>query len=219
LIGRRQLIGRPIEAIKPPTPLIRRPKRTLGALALGLCAIGVAIGSGADFSARTANPSNTFSAGSLSMENSKDGTAIFSPSNMKPGGAPQTGTVDIKNTGSIDGVFTVSRDQVTNTDTGGNNPAPFATKVGLGIVDCGKFTTANTAYGVEVVTPTCGDSDDTTLYLGSLANENSPIALGTYHAGEQHRYRFEGSLASSAGNEYQSDSASARYVFDAVQTP
>src|SRR3954471_3393561 len=81
-------------------PLIRRPKRTLGALALGLCALGVAIGSGADFSAQTANPSNTFSAGSLRMDNSRDGSAIFAPTNMKPGGQAQTGLVDIRNTGS-----------------------------------------------------------------------------------------------------------------------
>src|SRR4051812_45442882 len=84
-------------------PLIKRPKRTLGPLALGLAALGVAVGSGADFSAETANPSNTFSAGSLSMDNSKDGAAILSASNMQPGGEPQTGVVDIKNTGSIDG--------------------------------------------------------------------------------------------------------------------
>jgi spore coat-associated protein N len=193
-------------------------KRTLAALILGLCAIATAVGSGADFSARTANPSNTFSAGSLSMENSKDGTAIFSPTNMKPGGAPQTGVVDIKNTGSIDGAFTLTRDQLTNSDSGADNPTPFATKVAVAIVDCGKYSTWNGPYGPEQVTPTCGDGDDSTLYLGSLANENSPLALGTYHPGEQHRYQFEGSLDSSAGNEYEGDGASARYVFDAAQT-
>ena len=90
------------------TPRDSRPKGTLAALALGLAAIATAVGSGADFSARTANPSNTFSAGALSMENSKDGTAIFSPTGMKPGGAAQTGIVDIKNTGSIDGVSSSS---------------------------------------------------------------------------------------------------------------
>jgi spore coat-associated protein N len=194
------------------------PKRTLAALILGLCAIATAVGSGADFSARTANPSNTFSAGSLSMENSKDGTAIFSPTNMKPGGAPQTGILDIKNTGSIDGAFTLTRDQLTNSDSGGDNPTPFAAKVAVGIVDCGKYSTWNGPYGPERVTPTCGDGDDTTLYLGSLANENSPLALGTYQPGEQHRYQFEGSLDSSAGHEYEGDGASARYVFDAAET-
>jgi hypothetical protein len=210
--------GRP-DATSGERPRDSRSKRTLGALALGLAAIATAVGSGADFSARTANPSNTFSAGALSMENSKDGSAIFSATNMRPGGAPDAGVVDIKNTGSIDGVFSLSRDQLTSTDAAGDNPAPFAAKVAVGIVDCGKFTIANTAYGTETVTPTCGDADDATLYLGSLANENSAVALGTYHPGEQHRYRFEGSLASSAGNEYQGDGASARYVFDAVQTP
>jgi hypothetical protein len=194
-------------------------KRTLATLALGLIAVATAVGSGADFSARTANPSNTFSAGALSMENSKDGSAILNASNMKPGGAPETGVVDIKNTGSIDGVFTLSRDELTSTDANNDNPAPFATKVAVAIVDCGRFTISYGPYGPEPVTPTCGDGDDSTLYVGSLANHNSPIDLGTYQPGEQHRYRFEGSLASSAGNEYENDGASARYVFDAVQKP
>jgi hypothetical protein len=194
-------------------------KRILATLALGLIAIGTAVGSGADFSARTANPSNTFSTGSLSMENSKDGAAILNASDMKPGGPPKTGVVDIKNTGSIDGAFTLSRDQLTSADAGNDNPTPFASKVAIGVVDCGKFTIANTPYGQEPVTPTCGDGDDSTLYLGSLANENSPIALGTYQPGEKHRYDFESSLAGDTGNQYQGDSASARYVFDAAQTP
>jgi hypothetical protein len=199
--------------------LIRRPKRTLGALALALCAIGVAIGSGADFTARTANPSNTFSAGSLSMDNSKNGAAIFSATNMKPGGAAQTGVVDIKNTGTIDGVFTLSRDQLTNSDGGDPNPTPFASKVGVSIVDCGKYMVVNGPYGPETVTPTCGDENDSTVYNGTLANHNAPVELGIYHPGDQHRYRFGGSLDASAGNEYTGDGSSARYVFDAVQTP
>jgi hypothetical protein len=178
----------------------------------------VAIGSGADFNARTANPSNTFSAGSLSMENSKDGTAIFSATNMKPGGAPQTGVVDIKNTGSLDGVFSLSRDQLSSTDSGANNPVPFAAKVVVGVVDCGKYSIWNGPYGPEPVTPTCGDADDRTVHLGPLSGHNGSVELGTYHAGEQHRYQFEASLDSSAGNEYGGDGASARYVFDAVQT-
>jgi hypothetical protein len=199
--------------------LIRRPKRTLGALALGLCALGVAIGSGADFTAQTANPSNTFSAGSLSMENSRNGSAIFSPANMKPGGPAQTGTVDIKNTGSIDGAFTLRRDQLVSTDGGAANSAPFATKVNVKIVDCGKYTTVNTPYGTETVTPTCGDPDDGTLYNGTLAAETADVALGVYRPGDQHRYQFGGSLDSSAGNEFSGDGASARYVFDAAETP
>ena len=194
-------------------------RRTLATLALGLIAVATAVGSGADFSARTANPSNTFSAGALSMENSKDGTAILSATNMRPGGPAESGIVDIKNTGSIDGVFTLTRDQLTSTDANGDNQAPFDTKVVVGVVDCGKFTISNGPYGPEPVTPTCGDTDDTTLSLGPLSRQNDPIALGTFEPGEKHRYHFEASLASTAGNEYENDSASARYVFDAVQKP
>ena len=179
--------------------LIRRPKRTLGALALGLCAIGVAVGSGADFSAQTADGVSTFSAGSLSMENSKNGAAIFSATNMKPGGAAQTGVVDIKNTGSIDGVFKLTRDRLTNTDAGAPNPSPFATKVNVWVVDCGKFSTRD---GATQATPTCGDADDSTLYNGTLAGQTTAVSLGTFQPEEQHRYQFATMLDSSAGNEY-----------------
>src|SRR4051794_15368001 len=108
-------------------------KRTLATLALGLIAVATAVGSGADFTARTANPSNTFSAGTLSMENSKDGTAILNADNLKPGGDPKTGVVDIKNTGSIDGAFTLTRDQLTSTDANNDNPSPFASKLAVGV--------------------------------------------------------------------------------------
>lgn len=201
------------------TQVIKRPKRTLGALALALCAIGVAIGSGADFSARTANPSNTFSAGSLSMDNSKNGAAIFSATNMKPGAAAQTGIVDIKNTGSIDGAFKLTRDGLANTDSGDANPVPFASKVVVWVADCGKFTIVNGPYGPDPVTPTCGDENDNTLYQGTLTNQNSAVELGTFQPGDEHRYWFGATLDSSAGNEYSGDGSSARYVFDAVQTP
>jgi hypothetical protein len=199
--------------------IVRRPKRTLGTLALGLCALGVAIGSGADFTAQTANPSNTFSAGSLSMDNSKNGSAIFAPTNMRPGGPAQTGVVDIKNTGSVDGAFTLSRDELTSTDGGVASPTPFATKINVKIVDCGKFTIWYGPYGPVPVTPTCGDADDSSVYDGTLAGENADLELGTYRPGDQHRYQFGGSLDASAGNEYFDDGASARYVFDAVETP
>src|SRR4051812_22028204 len=194
-------------------------KRTLASLALGLLAIATAVGSGADFSARTANPSNTFSAGALSMENSKDGTAILNAHDLKPGDTPKTGVVDIENTGSIEGVFKVSRDELTNSDSNNDDPSPFATKVAIGVVDCGKFGINYTAYGPEPATPICGDADDHTLYLGSLASQNSPIELGTYQPGEKHRYDFEASLDANAGDAYQGDSASARYVFDATKKP
>jgi spore coat-associated protein N len=192
--------------------LIGRPKRTLGALALGLCAVGVAVGSGADFSAEAANPANTFSAGSLSIDDSIPNAAIFSPTNMKPGAPAQTGTVDIRNTGSLPGDFTLSRDQLANTDSGVPSATPYATKVVLTVVDCGAYSGSTP--------PACGDADDVTPYdHHTLAAMDTAVALGRFQPGERHRYRFAAALDGTAGNEYQGDSASARFVWTAVQTP
>jgi hypothetical protein len=192
--------------------LIRHPKRTIAALATGLAAAGVAVGSGADFSAQSANPANTFTAGTLTMDNSRAGAAIFAPSDLKPGAPGQTGTVDIANTGSLPGVFSLSRDGLASTDTGAANPTPFATKVNVTVVDCGTFAGDGGAPG-------CGDAGDSTVYNGTLAGESADHPLGTFAAGEKHRYRFAAELAASAGNEYQGDSSSARYVWNSVQTP
>jgi hypothetical protein len=192
------------------TSLAARPRRTIAALTTALLAAGVAVGSGADFTSRTANPANTFSAGALTIDNSRDGAAIFSPSNMKPGGAPQTGTVDIANEGTIAGSFTLSRDQLQSTDTGESNPTAFAAKVDLTVVDCGKF-------GAGGAAPPCGDGDDTEVYAGTLAAMEQSLALGDYGAGEKHRFQFGATLDGSATNAYQGDSSSARFVWDAAQ--
>src|SRR5437764_8712182 len=120
--------------------MVKRPKRTLASLTLALIAIAVSIGSGANFTSRAENPSNTFAAGIVKMDNSKANAAILAASNMKPGAPPQTGTVDIQNTGSMDMVVTLTRDQLSSTDTGAPNPAPFADKMNLTVADCGAFS-------------------------------------------------------------------------------
>jgi spore coat-associated protein N len=189
--------------------LAARPRRTVTALATALAAAGVAVGSGADFTSRSANPANTFTAGTLVMDNSRDAAAIFSPSNMKPGGAPQTGTVDIQNKGSLAAAFTLTRDQLDSTDAGASNPSAFATKVNLVVTDCGAYDGATA--------PGCGDAGETEVYSGTLAAMDAATRLGDYSAGEKHRYQFAAALDASAGNEYQGDSSSARFVWDAAQ--
>jgi spore coat-associated protein N len=186
-----------------------RPRRSLTALATALAAAGVAVGSGADFTSQSANPANTFTAGALAMDNSKDAAAVFSPSNMRPGGAPQTGTIDIANDGSLEGTFTVTRDQLESTDTGAENPTAFAAKVNLVVTDCGEFGAAGA--------PACGDGDDAQVYGGTLAAMDAAAPLGDFAADEKHRYQFAAALDGSAGNEYQGDASSARFVWDATQ--
>jgi hypothetical protein len=188
--------------------LAAQPRLALGALVTLLLAAGAVVGSGADFTASSANPANTFSSGTLSVANSKAGTAILSASNLRPGDPAQTGTVDIENDGSLSGTFTLSRGAVTNTDAAN----PLAAKLNVTVADCGVF--------VGSTAPTCGDIDDTTKYSGTLADMGTTghdiAGLGTFTAAAKHRYRFSVALDSSAGNAYQGDSATAQFDFNAA---
>jgi hypothetical protein len=186
--------------------LIKRPKHSLAALTAVLAAVGIAVGSGADFSATSANPSNTFASGTLSIDNSKENAAVFTPSNMRPGSPTQTGTVDIKNTGSLAGTFSLKRTDLVDDST---VPATLSSKINLVVTDCGLFD-GSTA-------PDCGDGDDVSKYSGTLSAMSSTIGLGSYAASAKHRYQFAATLDSSADNSYQGDSASARFQWDAVQ--
>src|ERR687892_477283 len=89
--------------------LTSQPKLALGALLILLLAAGAVVGSGADFTASSANPANTFASGTLSILNSKPGAAVLTAGNLRPGGPAATGEVDIKNDGSLSGAFTLSR--------------------------------------------------------------------------------------------------------------
>src|SRR3954447_3216446 len=125
---RRQL---PIES-EPPTgspmsrlaTLSRHPRRTLATLATVLAAVGVTVASGADFTASSANPANTFSTGTLTMSNSSANSAILSLSGMRPTDTT-TGTVDIANTGSLSGAFSLTR----GTPDDSNPSYPLSTKL------------------------------------------------------------------------------------------
>jgi spore coat-associated protein N len=182
--------------------LAAQPRLALGALLTLLLAAGAVAGSGADFTASSANPSNTFASGTLTIGNSKEGLAVLSASNLRPGETAQSGDVDIENTGSLSGTFTLATGTVTNSDVAN----PLAGKLNLTVVDCGTFagTTA----------PTCGDGDDVDKYSGTVAAMGT-TALGSYAAGAKHRYRFSVALDTSAGNAYQGGTATVPFNFDA----
>jgi hypothetical protein len=191
--------------------MVEHPRRAVAALATGLAAIGVAIGSGADFTAQSANASTAFIGGTLSIDNTHEGGSFFDPGYMTPGGPPEIGVVDIQNTGRLAGRFTVTRDAYENHDTDEPAPTPMGEELQLEVVDCGTFDGENP--------PQCGDSGDATVYArGTLAAMSGPIGLGRFEPGERHRYRFAAELPASVGNEYQGDSTSAGFVWDAVQT-
>jgi hypothetical protein len=174
--------------------LVARPKRTLAALATVLVAVGITAASGADFTATSANADTTFATGTLTIENSKEAAAIFaSTSDMRPGDAARTGTVDIENTGSLSGVFKLKRGTVTDSDS----TSKLSAKLDLVVKDCGNFASG---------TPTC-DAGDPVEYTGTIAAMSSDVALSTFAGGEKHRYEFSVTVNTSADNDYQGQSS------------
>jgi hypothetical protein len=188
--------------------LAANPRLALGALLTLLLAAAAVVGSGADFNASSANPSNTFAAGTMTILNSKEGTAVLSATNLRPGNSAN-GTVDIQNSGSLSGAFTLSR--TTPVDSDSTNP--LSGKLNLTVVDCGTF--------VGATPPTCGDGDDVAKYsAGTIAQMGTTghlvTGLGTYAANEKHRYQITVQLDSSAGNAYQGDTSSVEFDWNAA---
>ena len=175
------------------------PRRSLAAMATLLIAVGVTAASGANFSATSANPANTFTAGTMTIQNSKAPGAILTASNMKPGDPATKGVVDIKNTGSLAGAFTVGKTALTNSD--GSNP--MAAKLNVILTDCG--TDLDCAAGTNSV-----------KYTGTLAAMGTGIALSSFAANEERRYEFSVALDASADNNYQGDNSVATFTWDAV---
>jgi spore coat-associated protein N len=186
--------------------LAASPRRALAALATVLVAVGITGASGANFSASSANPNNTFTAGTLTMLNSKDNAAVLTASNMRPGAPATTGTVDIQNTGSLSAPFVLSKGTVSNDDLAN----PMADKLNLKVVDCGDFSGG---------TPACTGADPT-VYQGTVTQMGTAghlvSALGTFAANEKHRYEFSVDLDGSADDNYQGDSSTVQFLWNAT---
>jgi hypothetical protein len=193
--------------------LAAHPRRTVGALAVVLAAVGITVGSGANFTARAANPTNTFTAGTLSIDNSKgngsSASAILNASNLKPGDSG-SGLVDIQNTGSVAGAFTLSTGSAADS-TG----VSLLGQLDVRIEDCGVWTTVN---GMPTP-PSCGSGRVLTATTGTTKlNAVGSIDAGTFAANEKHRYKFDVTLPSSTGNSFQGTSASIAFNWDAQTT-
>ena len=182
--------------------LASQPRLALGALLTMLLAAGAVVGSGADFTASSANPANTFASGTLSILNSNEGSAVLSAGNLRPAGTPAVGVVDIKNTGSLSGDFELSRSAPVDSDAA----HPLSGKLNITVVDCGTFSSG---------TPACGDDDDVTRVSGGTIASMATTSLGTYAAGEKRRYRFTVQLDGSAGDDYQGGESEVEFDFNA----
>jgi len=180
--------------------LAAHPRRTIGALAVVLAAVGVTVGSGANFSAHAANPNNTFATGTLSITNTP-ASALFTLPNMRPGDI-EVGEVDIENSGTLAGDFTLS----TSAPTGS---AVLLSTIDLVVEDCGMY--------IGPIAPDCTDGDEVERYNGKL-NAVGAAGLGNYAAADKHRYRFTVTLPGSAGDALQGTSAAITFDWDAVSS-
>jgi hypothetical protein len=77
----------------------------------------------------------------------------------------------------------------------------------------GKLNVVVTDCGADQDCTTAGDNSNT--YTGTLAAMSSQISLGTWNAGEQHKYEFAVALDSSADNNYETGSSTATFTWDA----
>ena len=180
--------------------LLRHSKMWILALvALGIAA-ALAVASVSLFTSSSANPDNTFTAGSLSHSNSKEGAAILTATNIVPGEA-QTGQVTIKNTGDVSGKFRLSSSNLT--DTPGPNGGRLSEVLTLKVVD--------------------SSGTPTTVYDGRY-NAMPSTDLGTWAKDEQHTYQFtvtfpNGGVPQSAttgDNAYKGSSTKIQFNWDAT---
>jgi spore coat-associated protein N len=178
--------------------LAAHPRRTLGALAVVLAAVGITVGSGANFTASAANPGNVFATGSLTIANSPS-AALFNATALKPGDV-NTGTVDIENTGTLAGTF-----QLATANSSGDTSLLGQLDVVVG--DCGAWSAGSP--------PSC--ASPSTVYSGKV-DALTGSSLGTYAAAAKRRYKFTVTLPSNTDNSFQGKSAQVDFAWSAVQS-
>jgi spore coat-associated protein N len=174
------------------------PRKVLLAMGGLMVAAAVAVGSGANFNSTSANPSNVFTAGTISQSNSKASAAILTASNIVPGNTA-TGTVNIKNTGSASGTFTLTHTVATDTPA-----SPGLSK---------KLTMTVTDLGDPACVSSCPAA--VTVYTGLMSAMPTTIPVGVYPAGATHAYQFTMTFPDSglngADNAYQGASTTVEY--------
>jgi hypothetical protein len=185
--------------------LAGHPRRTLGVLTASLLAVGVAVGSGANFTAQSANAGNLVSAGTLSV--SGPATAVLNATNLKPGDT-SVSTADIQNTGSVAGTFKLAASNIVDTVGSVAPNSQLSGKATLTIKDCGLFS-GSTA-------PSCTGA---VQKASGLLSTLSSVDLGSFAAGAKHRYELTAAFpdgGAGADNGYQGASLTADLTFSAV---
>jgi hypothetical protein len=193
----------------------RRALRSV-APAAGLLLAGLLVwqGSNAAFTATTTSPGNTWTAGSVALENNaidgvyrQVGQAAFSLTNIKPGDTlSRCITVRSQGTVPANGRFYVSSVSGVAGPGGGSLPTQIRLTVETGSsapADCTGFTAASTVVN-NVALPSVVSS--------YAAASNSWVLSGT--AGETQTYRVTYVFDPAADNTFQGSSASATFNWE-----
>ena len=155
-----------------------------------LCAAGaLVVGSGATFTSTSENTISSVTSGTLTHSNSKADAAIFSLKNIKPGDVVN-GSLTLTNTGSLPAAFSLTESSSSNGFAGKNL----------------SLTIADTTNGTVVYDGTFGGLED-----------GVKQSIGEIEPGKARSFTFTVALDKAAGNEDQGKTASATYVWDAVQ--
>jgi spore coat-associated protein N len=178
--------------------LAAHPRRSLAALAVVLAAVGITVGSGANFTASAANPGNVFTTGTLLIGDSSS-SALLNATGLKPGDS-SSATVDITNTGSLDGDFALK------TANAGGYTALLG-QLDISVVDCGAWTST---------APSC-TTGTTSVYSGKV-NALTNASLGSFAGGIKHRYKFTATLPSSTDDTFQGRTAQVDFTWSATQS-
>ncbi len=179
-------------------------RRVLIGLASLLIASAVAISSGANFNATSANPGTMITGGKIVVSDSLAGQSVLTVTGLAPAGSA-TGTVTIQNGGNVPAGFQLSIANVVDTPT----TPPFSAKLILSIDDLGD--------------PSCVSNCPAAvnLYSGPLASLGT-VPLGSFAAGVAHQYRFKVTFPDSgsggADNPYGGASTRAEFRWTATQS-
>ena len=123
---------------------------------------------------------------------------------MKPGDVT-SGTVDVQNTGSLSGAFTLTRSALNDSDS----TFPMSSQLNVQVRDCGDFFRAAPRPAAV-----CAAQSERLQRRPAQASTGT-CPLSTYAANEQHRYEFIVTFAASANNDYQGDSSTATFTWNA----
>ena len=165
--------------------LVRRLLLSLAAL---LLAAAIAAGSGANFTAVSANRGNVIRAGIISFTTTATDSAVLAVTALAPGDA-DTATVDLVNEGDLTAAFTLVASGLVDAPAS----PPLSAKLNLVVEDRGD--------------PSCNVSCPaaSTLYSGKLAALGT-VRLGSWAPGARRRIAFTVSMpddGSGAENAYQ----------------